>query len=186
MKSPPRTSSLSAPPGSARPKSPGGSPGSATRRFSRWRRPNSPRWDMWAGMWNPWSATWSGTDGQRRSHGRAGGCQGKSLAHRRRADAGSVAAQGRSRSGGNCRRRRPGSGQPIRRCGFVHTGETAQDAARPGKLDSRYVDLDVADRSMPMVEIFSNVGMEEMGFNFKDMLGSPDAQEHPPPQDQGA
>jgi ATP-dependent HslUV protease ATP-binding subunit HslU len=42
---------------------------------------------------------------------------------------------------------------------------------RKGKLDNRYVDLDVADRSMPMVEIFSNAGMEEMGINFKDMLG---------------
>jgi ATP-dependent HslUV protease ATP-binding subunit HslU len=42
---------------------------------------------------------------------------------------------------------------------------------RRGKLDNRFVDLDVADRSMPMVEIFSNVGMEEMGINFKDMLG---------------
>jgi len=42
---------------------------------------------------------------------------------------------------------------------------------RDGKLDNRYVDLDVEDRSMPMVEIFSNVGMEEMGINFKDMLG---------------
>jgi len=42
---------------------------------------------------------------------------------------------------------------------------------RAGKLDSRYVDLDVPDRSMPTVEIFSNVGMEEMGINFKDMLG---------------
>jgi ATP-dependent HslUV protease ATP-binding subunit HslU len=42
---------------------------------------------------------------------------------------------------------------------------------RRGKLDNRYVDLDITDRSMPMVEIFSNVGMEEMGINFKDMLG---------------
>ncbi len=42
---------------------------------------------------------------------------------------------------------------------------------RDGKLDNRYVDLDVADRAMPMVEIFSNIGMEEMGINFKDMLG---------------
>jgi ATP-dependent HslUV protease ATP-binding subunit HslU len=33
------------------------------------------------------------------------------------------------------------------------------------------VDLDVSDRSLPMVEIFSNVGMEEMGINFRDMLG---------------
>ena len=41
-----------------------------------------------------------------------------------------------------------------------------------GKLDNRYVDLDVSDKSMPVVEIFSNVGMEEMGVNFKDMLGN--------------
>ncbi len=40
-----------------------------------------------------------------------------------------------------------------------------------GKLDSRYVDLDISEKAMPMVEIFSNVGMEEMGINFKDMLG---------------
>ncbi len=42
---------------------------------------------------------------------------------------------------------------------------------RGGKLDNRFVDLEVADRSIPMVEIFSSAGMEEMGINFKDMLG---------------
>lgn len=52
------------------------------------------------------------------------------------------------------------------------TREKLRKMLRSGKLDSRYVDLDVQDRSMPMVEIFSNVGMEEMGINFKDMLGS--------------
>ena len=41
-----------------------------------------------------------------------------------------------------------------------------------GKLDDRKVDMDVADKSLPMVEIFSNAGMEEMGINMKDMLGS--------------
>ncbi|MGD9042624.1 MAG: ATP-dependent protease ATPase subunit HslU [Desulfobacterales bacterium] len=51
------------------------------------------------------------------------------------------------------------------------TREKLRNMLRQGKLDNRYVDLDVADRSMPMVEIFSNVGMEEMGINFKDMLG---------------
>jgi ATP-dependent HslUV protease ATP-binding subunit HslU len=40
-----------------------------------------------------------------------------------------------------------------------------------GKLDNRYVDLDVSERNMPIVEIFSNVGMEEMGINLKDMFG---------------
>jgi ATP-dependent HslUV protease ATP-binding subunit HslU len=51
------------------------------------------------------------------------------------------------------------------------TREKLRRMLREGKMDNRYVDLDVAERSMPMVEIFSNVGMEEMGINFKDMLG---------------
>ncbi|MCX5881596.1 MAG: ATP-dependent protease ATPase subunit HslU [Deltaproteobacteria bacterium] len=51
------------------------------------------------------------------------------------------------------------------------TREKLRGMLRAGKLDNRYVDLDVPDRSMPTVEIFSNVGMEEMGINFKDMLG---------------
>ena len=51
------------------------------------------------------------------------------------------------------------------------TREKLRTMLRDGKMDNRYVDLDVSDRSMPMVEIFSNVGTEEMGINFKDMLG---------------
>ncbi|MEJ2642888.1 MAG: ATP-dependent protease ATPase subunit HslU, partial [Desulfosarcinaceae bacterium] len=43
---------------------------------------------------------------------------------------------------------------------------------RAGKLDDRFVDLDMNDRSMPMVEIFSNAGMEEMGINMRDLLGN--------------
>lgn len=52
------------------------------------------------------------------------------------------------------------------------TREKLRKMLREGKLDDRYVDMDVSDRSMPMVEIFSNVGMEEMGINFKDMFGN--------------
>ena len=51
------------------------------------------------------------------------------------------------------------------------TREKLRGMLREGKLDDRYVDLDVSERAMPVVEIFSNVGMEEMGINFKDMLG---------------
>lgn len=50
------------------------------------------------------------------------------------------------------------------------TREKLRNLLRQGKLNDRVVDLDVADRSIPMVEIFSNVGMEEMGINFKDMF----------------
>lgn len=52
------------------------------------------------------------------------------------------------------------------------TREKLRRMLREGKLDSRYVDLDVSERAMPMVEIFSNVGMEELGINFKDMIGN--------------
>jgi len=52
------------------------------------------------------------------------------------------------------------------------TREKLRKMLRDGKLDSRYVDLDVTDRAIPIVEIFSNVGMEEMGINFRDMIGN--------------
>lgn len=52
------------------------------------------------------------------------------------------------------------------------TREKLRKMLRDGKLDKRFVDLETRDRSMPMLEIFSNTGMEEMGINFKDMLGS--------------
>ena len=41
-----------------------------------------------------------------------------------------------------------------------------------GKLDERYVDLEVSVQpSMPMVEIFSASGLEDLDVNLKDMLG---------------
>ncbi|MFO7964674.1 MAG: ATP-dependent protease ATPase subunit HslU [Desulfobacterales bacterium] len=53
----------------------------------------------------------------------------------------------------------------------VSTREKIRKMLREKKLDDRMVELDVSERGMPMVEIFSNVGMEELGINFKDMLG---------------
>ncbi len=44
---------------------------------------------------------------------------------------------------------------------------------REGKLDERYLDLEVsAQQSLPMVEIFSAGGMEDLDTNLRDMLGS--------------
>jgi ATP-dependent HslUV protease ATP-binding subunit HslU len=51
------------------------------------------------------------------------------------------------------------------------TREKLRKLLRDGRLDDRIVDLDVTDRSVPMVEVFSNVGMEELGINLRDMLG---------------
>jgi len=52
------------------------------------------------------------------------------------------------------------------------TREKLREMLRKGKMDDRFVDMDVSDRSTPVVEIFSNVGMEEMGVNFKEMFGN--------------
>jgi ATP-dependent HslUV protease ATP-binding subunit HslU len=58
------------------------------------------------------------------------------------------------------------------RSAAISTREKLRKMLRQGKLDDRYVDLDVTERSMPMVEVFSNVGMEELGINFKDMFSN--------------
>ncbi len=52
------------------------------------------------------------------------------------------------------------------------TREKLRKLLRKGALDDRYVDLDVPDRNVPMVEIFAGAGMEEMDFNLREMLGS--------------
>jgi len=52
------------------------------------------------------------------------------------------------------------------------TRQKLREMLRKGKLDDRYVDMTVSDKAMPMVEIFSNTGMEEMGINLRDMLGN--------------
>jgi len=41
-----------------------------------------------------------------------------------------------------------------------------------GKLDERSVELELTDRVVPMVEIFSSSGLEEMDINIKDMLSN--------------
>jgi ATP-dependent HslUV protease ATP-binding subunit HslU len=51
------------------------------------------------------------------------------------------------------------------------TREKLRGLLRQGKLDSRYVDVETVDRNLPMVEIFSNVGIEELGINFREILG---------------
>lgn len=42
---------------------------------------------------------------------------------------------------------------------------------REGHMDEREVEVETQDSSMPMMEVFSNTGMEEMGINLKDSFG---------------
>jgi ATP-dependent HslUV protease ATP-binding subunit HslU len=75
----------------------------------------------------------------------------------------------------------PGSGQSESENSIdvVETAETREKTREKlrkmlenGKLDSREVEVEINERSTPMVEVFSNMGMEELGFNFKDMMGN--------------
>ena len=52
------------------------------------------------------------------------------------------------------------------------TREKLRTMLREGRLEDRVVDLEVSQRVTPVVEVFSSSGMEEMEFNFKEMLGS--------------
>ena len=54
----------------------------------------------------------------------------------------------------------------------AETREKLRKRLHDGKLDDRTVELEVKDRAMPMVEIFSNSGLEEMDINMKEMLGN--------------
>jgi ATP-dependent HslUV protease ATP-binding subunit HslU len=52
------------------------------------------------------------------------------------------------------------------------TREKLRKLLRKGSLDDRYVELDVPDRNIPMIEIFAGAGMEDMDYNLREMLGS--------------
>ncbi|MCD6304799.1 MAG: ATP-dependent protease ATPase subunit HslU [Deltaproteobacteria bacterium] len=50
------------------------------------------------------------------------------------------------------------------------TREKLRRMLKAGKLDKRFVELEVANPAMPMVEIFSSAGLEEMEFNVREIF----------------
>ncbi|MFZ0052895.1 MAG: ATP-dependent protease ATPase subunit HslU [Desulfobaccales bacterium] len=52
------------------------------------------------------------------------------------------------------------------------TREKFRNMLRDGRLEDRFVEIETSQRVTPVVEIFSGAGMEEMEFNFKEMLGN--------------
>jgi len=51
------------------------------------------------------------------------------------------------------------------------TREKLRRLLRQGKLDERYVELEVSDKPFPLIEIFSGAGLEELDINVKDLFG---------------
>jgi ATP-dependent HslUV protease ATP-binding subunit HslU len=54
---------------------------------------------------------------------------------------------------------------------YRQTRERLRQQLREGKLDSRYVDIEVKEKTMPF-GVVSNVGLEELEINLKEMLGN--------------
>lgn len=54
---------------------------------------------------------------------------------------------------------------------YKETREKLRNQLREGKLDNRYVDIEIKEKIMPF-GIISNVGLEELEINLKEMLGS--------------
>jgi ATP-dependent HslUV protease ATP-binding subunit HslU len=52
------------------------------------------------------------------------------------------------------------------------TREKLRKLLKTGKLNEKYVEVETMDRNLPIVEIFSASGLEEMDINIKDMFGS--------------
>ena len=53
------------------------------------------------------------------------------------------------------------------------TREKLRRYLREGRLDGRYVEIEVSEqRSGPMIEIFSTAGVEDMGLNIKELFGN--------------
>ncbi|MFO7783556.1 MAG: ATP-dependent protease ATPase subunit HslU [Thermodesulfobacteriota bacterium] len=52
------------------------------------------------------------------------------------------------------------------------TREKLRRLLRGGKLDNRYVELEIAQQNIPMIEVFSGAGLEEMEFNMKEVFGN--------------
>ncbi|MGQ4809705.1 ATP-dependent protease ATPase subunit HslU [Candidatus Entotheonellaceae bacterium PAL068K] len=55
---------------------------------------------------------------------------------------------------------------------YEKTREKFRTFLHEGKLDDRFVELEVQDRNLPMIEVISGSGMEDMDIHLKDMLGN--------------
>src|SRR5436190_4347442 len=55
---------------------------------------------------------------------------------------------------------------------FQKTREKLRSQLRSGKLDNRLIDMEIREKSFPVIELAGPQGVEEMGINMKDMLGN--------------
>ncbi|MBI5286486.1 MAG: ATP-dependent protease ATPase subunit HslU, partial [Deltaproteobacteria bacterium] len=61
---------------------------------------------------------------------------------------------------------RPGQERELQKA----TREKLRQLLREGKLDDRVVEIETTEQKLPVIEIFSSAGLEEMDLNIKDMF----------------
>jgi ATP-dependent HslUV protease ATP-binding subunit HslU len=61
---------------------------------------------------------------------------------------------------------------------YRRTREKLKKQLEEGKLENRMVEVDVTSEAFPMLQIFSPIGIEEMGMNIQDLFGSMAPQKH--------
>lgn len=55
---------------------------------------------------------------------------------------------------------------------YQRTREKFRQYLHEGKLDDRFVEMEVQDQGFPMIEVVSGSGIEDVGIHIKDMLGN--------------
>ncbi|MFZ5453166.1 MAG: ATP-dependent protease ATPase subunit HslU [Thermodesulfobacteriota bacterium] len=68
--------------------------------------------------------------------------------------------------------RTPETEKPGAPPGRDATRDKLRKMLQAGKLEDRFVDLEVTQRNTPVVEIFSSAGLEELDFSFKEMMSN--------------
>jgi ATP-dependent HslUV protease ATP-binding subunit HslU len=63
-------------------------------------------------------------------------------------------------------------GEAVDGARLQSTREKLKRMLREGKLDDRFVDIEITQSSMPMIEVLTPQGMEGMEFNLKDMFSN--------------
>ncbi len=62
--------------------------------------------------------------------------------------------------------------EPAPTDSYSKSREKLREQLKAGKLDKRSVELDLPDKSTPPIGVISNVGMEDLEMNLRDMLGN--------------
>lgn len=55
---------------------------------------------------------------------------------------------------------------------YEQSREKMRQQVREGKLNERYVEMEVKDKSLPPIGVISNVGMEDLEINIREMFGN--------------